>query len=85
MRITDGNLWPIWYTQAQFNPSFASIDVHFRKRWWKEHVIVRKEPPISIVPTAKLSKASLDVAEVRLRQLHSDIVIVEIPERVTID
>src|SRR5206468_3685769 len=49
------------------------------------HVIVRKKPGVTIVPSAKLRVPGLDVAEVRLRQLHRYIVIVEVPERVTID
>src|SRR5947207_3144531 len=85
MVITDRDLRPVWCAQAQFNPRVSAIDVHFGIGRLKKHIVVRKEPAVTIVPTAKLGVASLDVPEIRFRQLHRDIVIVEIPERVTID
>src|SRR5205823_6603244 len=48
-------------------------------------IVVRKEPGIPVIPTAKFGVASFDVAEVRFRQLHRYVVIIEIPERVTVD
>ena len=59
--------------------------MHFGIRRLKEDIVVREESGVAIVPAAKLRVASLDVAEIRLRQLHGYVVIVEIPERVTID
>src|SRR5690349_8871056 len=85
MIVTDRDLRPVWSAQAQFNPSIAAVNVHFRIRRFKEDIVVREEPGIAIVPAAKLGVASLDVAEIRLRQLHCYVVIVEIPKRVTID
>src|SRR4030095_3927762 len=85
MVVTDRDLRPVWRTQPQFNPSVPSVNVHFWIRRFKKDVIVRKKTRVAIIPTAKLRVASLDVAEIRLRQLHGYIVIVEIPERVTID
>src|SRR5882762_9242841 len=85
MVVTDCDLRPVWGAQAQFNPSVPSVDVHLRIRRIKENIVVREEPRVAIVPTAKLRVASLDVADIRLRQLHGYVVIVEIPERVTID
>src|SRR5205823_10639902 len=76
---------PIWCAQAQFNPRVPAVDVHFGVGRVEKHVIVRKKPGVTIVPSAKLRVPGLDVAEVRLRQLHRYIVIVEVPERVTID
>ena len=46
---------------------------------------MRKEPAVAIVPTAELGITGLDVTEIRLRQLHGYVVIVEIPDRVTVD
>src|SRR5438046_8232260 len=85
MIVTDGDLRPVWRAQAEFNPSVSPIDVHFGIRGIEEDIVVREEPCVAIVPVAKLGVASLNVAEIRLRQLHSDVVIVEIPERVTVD
>src|SRR3954470_23695805 len=85
MIVTDGDLRPVCSAQAQFNPSVAAVDVHFGIRWFEEDIIVREEPGVAIVPAAKLGEASLDVTEIRLRQLHGYVVIVDIPERVTID
>src|SRR5882757_5035902 len=85
MVVTDRDLRPVWRAQAQFNPSVPSVDVHLGIRRLEEDIVVRKEPGVAIVPTAKLRVASLDVAEIRLRQLHRDVVIVDIPQRVTID
>src|SRR6476646_5491586 len=85
MVVTDRDLRPVWSPQADFNPSIPTVNVHFGIRRLKEDIAVRKEPGVAIVPAAKLGVASLDVAEIRLRQLHCYIVIVEIPERVTID
>ena len=59
--------------------------MHFGIGRIEKDIIVRKEPRIPVIPTAKLRVARLYVAEVRLRQLHRDVVIVDIPERVTID
>ena len=59
--------------------------MHFWIRRFKKDIVVREESGVAIVPAAKLRVASLDVAEIRLRQLHGYIVIVEIPERVTVD
>ena len=85
MVVTDRDLRPVWSAQTQFNPSVPSVNVHFGIRRLEEDIVVRKEPGVAIVPAAKLRVASLDVAEIRLRQLHGYVVIVEIPERVTID
>src|SRR6476661_482093 len=85
MIVTDRDLRPVWSAQAEFNPSIPTVNVHLRIRRVEEDIVMRKEPGVAIVPTAKLRVPSLDVAEIRLRQLHGYIVIVEIPERVTID
>ena len=85
MIVTDRDLRPVWSAQAQFNPSVPTVNVHFGIRRVEEDIVVREEPGVAIVPAAKLRVASLDVAEIRLRQLHGYVVIVEIPERVTID
>src|SRR4029450_1128571 len=85
MVVTDGDLRPVWRAQAQFNPSVPSVHVHFWIRRLEEDIIVRKEPRVAIIPSAKLGVPGVYVAEIRLRQLHRDVVIVEIPERVTID
>src|SRR5438046_1573800 len=85
MVVSDCYFWPVRRTQAEFNPRVPSIDVHFRIRRFKEDVVMRKERGVAIIPTAKLGIACLDVAEIRLRQLHRYVVIVEIPECVTID
>src|SRR6476620_2563626 len=85
MVITDRDLRPVWRAQTQFNPGVPSVDVHFGVRRVEKNIVVREESPVAVVPTAKLGVASLDVAEIRFRQLHCDVVIVEIPERMTID
>src|SRR5580765_4662931 len=85
MIVTDRDLRPVWSAQAEFNPSIPTVNVHFGIRRVEEDIVMRKEPRVPIVPTAKLPVPSLYVAEIRLRQLHCYIVIVEIPERVTID
>ena len=85
MVVPDRDLRPVWRAQAQFNPSVPSVDVHLGIRRLEEDIVVREEPGVAIIPAAKLRVASLDVAEIRLRQLHGYVVIVEIPERVTID
>src|SRR5690242_2441788 len=85
MVVTNGNFRPVWRAQAYLDPRVAAIDVHFRIRRIEKDVIVRKEPAVAIVPTPKLGVASFDVAEVRFRQLHRKIVVVEIPERMTIN
>src|SRR5262245_705791 len=59
--------------------------MHFGISRVEEDIIVRKKSPVAVIPTPKLSVPSLDVAEIGLRQLHGYVVIVEIPERVTID
>jgi len=85
MRVTDRYFGPIWYTQAQLNPRVPSIDVHFGKRWReKRAAIVRKESAVPVVPTAKFRKAGLDVTKLWLRQLHFYVVIVDVPDGVTI-
>src|SRR5215469_16664253 len=83
MIVTDCNFRPVRSPQPKFNPSVAAIDVHFGIGGIEKHIVVREEPAVAVIPTAKLGVASLDVAEVRLRQLHGYVVIVEIPERVT--
>src|SRR5882724_12132880 len=85
MVVTDRDLRPVWRAQAQFNPSVPSVDVHFGIRRLEEDIVVREEPGVAIIPAAKLSVASLYVAEIRLRQLHGYVVVIEVPERVTID
>src|SRR5262249_44896862 len=85
MIVTDRDLRPVWRAQAQFNPSVAAVNVHFGIRWIEKDVVVRKEAAIAVVPTSKLRIARLDVAEIRLCQLHRYVVIVEIPERMTIE
>ena len=85
MRVTDRYFGPIWYAQAQFNPSVTPIDVHFGKWRRKKHIIVREESAVSIVPTAKFGKTGLDVTELRLRQLDLYVVIVGIPDPVAVD
>src|SRR3954469_8784390 len=85
MIVTNRDLRPVWSAQTQFNPSVAPVNVHFGIRRVEEDIIVREETGVAIVPAAKLGVASLDVAEIRLRQLHGYVVIVEIPERVTIN
>src|SRR5438874_9244946 len=85
MIVTDRDLRPVWSAQTELNPNIPPVNVHFGIRRVEEDIVVRKEPGIAIVPTAKLRVASLYVAEIRLRQLHGYIVIVDIPERVTID
>jgi hypothetical protein len=85
MIVTDGDLRPVSSAQTEFNPSVPSINVHLRVRWLEEHIVVRKETAIPIVPTSKLCVTSLDVAEIRFRQLHCYVIIVEIPQRVTIE
>src|SRR5947207_7121832 len=85
MVVTDRDLRPVWSAQAQFNPSIPTVNVHFGIRRLEEDIVVREEPGVAIVPTAKLRVASLDVAEIRLCQLHGHVVIDEIPERMTID
>ena len=59
--------------------------MHFGIGRVEKHIVVRKEPAVAIIPAAKFRVASLYVAEIRFRQLHGHVVIVEIPERVTID
>src|SRR5258705_2959116 len=85
MFVTDRDLRPVWGAQTKFNPSIPSVDVHFGIRRLEEDIIVREEPRVAIIPAAKLGVASLDVAKIRLRQLHGYVVIVDIPKRVTID
>ena len=51
----------------------------------KKYIIVRKESAVPVVPTAKFGKTGLDVTKFRLRQLHLYVVIVGIPDRVTIN
>src|SRR5439155_13706871 len=83
--VTNRDFRPIWCPQAQFNPCVPAINVHFGIRRLEKYIVVRKEPAVAIIPTAEFGKTSLDVAEVGFRQLHPYVVIVEIPERVTID
>src|SRR6267142_863215 len=85
MVVTDRDLRPVWSAQTQLNPGIPSVDVHFGIRRLEEDIVVRKEPGVAIIPAAKFRVASLDVAEIGLRQLHGYVVIVDIPERVTID
>src|SRR4029077_2711697 len=85
MVVTDRDLRPVWHAQPEFNLSVPTVNVHFGIRRLKEDIVVREESGVAIVPAAKLGVASLDVAEIRLRQLHCDVVIVEVPERVTIN
>src|SRR6476659_1037981 len=86
MVVTDGNFRPIWCAQAQFNPRVASVDMHFGIGWReKRAAIVRKEPAVPVVPTAKFGKASLNVTELWLRQLHLYVVIVGVPDCVTVN
>src|SRR6476661_6212415 len=85
MIVTDRDLRPVWSAQAEFNPSIPTVNVHFGIRRVEEDVVMRKEPGVAIVPTAKLRVPSLDVAEIWLRQLHGYVVIVEIPECVTVN
>src|SRR5256885_400644 len=85
MVVTNRYFRPILCTQAQFNPRVSAIDVHFGVRRVKKHIVRRKNPAAAVIPTAKLCVASLDVAEVGFRELERYVVIVEIPERVTID
>ena len=59
--------------------------MHFGIRRLKEDIIVRKEPRVAIIPTAKLAITRLYVAEIRHSQLQRYIVIVEIPQCVTIN
>src|SRR6266403_717301 len=85
MVVPDRDLRPVWRAQAQFNPSVPSVDVHLGIRRLEEDIGGREGPGVAIIPAAKLRVASLDVAEIRLRQLHGYVVIVDIPKRVTID
>ena len=85
MVVTNRDFRPIWCPQAQFNPCVPAINVHFGIRRLEKYIVVREEPAVAIIPTAEFGKTSLDVAEVGFRQLHPYVVIVEIPERVTID
>src|SRR4029453_15499593 len=85
MLVTDGDFRPIWCAQAEFNPRVPAVNVHFRIGRFKEDIVMRKEPGVAIVPAANLGVARLDIAEIRLHQLYGYVVIVEIPERVTID
>src|SRR6476661_9079953 len=85
MIVTDRDFRPVWSAQAEFNPSIPPVNVHFGIRRFEEDIIVREESGVAIVPAAELGVASLDVAEIRLRQLHGYVVIIEIPERVTVD
>ena len=86
VRVTDRYFGPIWYTQTQFNPRVASVDVHFgKRRREKRAAIVRKEPAVPIVPTAEFSKTGFDITELWLRQLQCYIVIVGIQDRVAVD
>src|SRR5438034_579463 len=85
MVVTHRDLRPVRSAQAQFNPSIPTVNVHFGIWRVEEDIVVRAEPGVAIVPTPKLRVASLDVAEIRLRKLHGYVVIVEIPERMTID
>src|SRR5262252_2203753 len=85
MVVTDRDLRPVFSAQAQFNPCVAAVNVHFWIRRLEEDVVVRKETAVAVVPSPKLGVTSLDVAEIRLRQLDCYVVIVEIPERVAID
>src|ERR1051326_8558844 len=85
MIVTDGDLRPFWRAQPQFNPGVPPVNMHFRIWRLEEDVIVREKAAVTVIPTSKLSVASLDVAEIRLRQLDCYIVIVQIPEGVTIE
>src|SRR6516165_6485676 len=85
MLVTDRDFRPVWSAQPKFKPGVSAINVHFGIRRVEKHIVVRKESRVAIIPTAKFGIASLDVAEVRLRQLHCYVVIVEIPECVTIN
>src|SRR4051812_24840892 len=85
MVVTDRYFRPIWSAQTEFNPSVSAVNVHLGIRRLEEDIGVRKETAVAVIPTAKLRVASLDVAKIRLRQLHGYVVIIEIPERVTID
>src|SRR5436305_8300239 len=83
MIVTNRYFRPIRCAQAQFNPRVPAIDVHFGIRRIEKHIIVRKEPAIAVIPTAKLCVTSLEVAKVGFGQLERYVVIVEIPKRVT--
>src|SRR5262245_37602443 len=85
MIVTDRDLRIVFSAQAQFNPCVSAVNVHFWIRRLEENIVVREESAVAVVPSAELGIASLDVAEIRLRQLDCYVVIVEIPERVTIE
>src|SRR5215510_1477141 len=85
MIVTDRDLRPVFSAQAQFNPCVAAVNVHFWIRRLEENIVVREESAVAVVPTSKLGVTSLDVAEIRLRQMQFYVVIVEIPERVTVE
>src|SRR5947208_12442239 len=85
MIVTNRYFRPIRCTQAQFNPRVPAIDVHFGIRRIEKHIVVRKEPAIAVIPTAKLGVTTLEVAEIGFCELERYVVIVEIAEFVTSD
>ena len=70
MVVTDGNFRPVWCAQAQFNPRVSTIDVHFGIGRIEKHIVVRKKPGVSVIPTTKFGVTGLYVAEVGLRQFY---------------
>jgi hypothetical protein len=60
--------------------------MHFGIGWReKRAAIVRKEPAVPVVPTAKFGETSLNVTELFLRQFHLNVVIVGVPDCVAIN
>src|SRR5215813_3678674 len=85
MIVTDRDLRPVCCAQSQFNPRVPSVNMHLGIRRIEEDIVMWKETAVAVVPTSKLRVARLDVAEIRFRQLHVYVVIVEVEQSMAIE